>query len=228
MLDRLLDTVGTDVLGVSLRWIAAESLARALVSDVQKASARVHDLVGAVKRFSYMDRAAAIEPIDIAQGLRDTVSVLRSKAFTKEATLTLDTHSGLAPVLAVGGELNQVWSNLVDNALDAIGTGGTVTVTAATISGRVTVTVVDDGPVFRSSCAKRSSTRSSPPSPWARHRSWPRHCAPSHAPPQRRNWRVVRARTDGVPRVVPRTRLVRFLGEMASIGSTQSARCSTP
>ena len=146
MLDTLLDTVGTDVLGVALRWIAAESLARALVSDVQKASARVHDLVGAVKRFTYMDRAAAIEPIDIAQGLRDTVSVLRSKAFTKEATLTLDTHSGLAPVLAVGGELNQVWSNLVDNALDAIDTGGTVTVTAATISGRVTVTVVDDGP----------------------------------------------------------------------------------
>jgi len=78
--------------------------------------------------------------------LRDTVSVLRAKASAKEATLTLDTHPELAPVLAVGGELNQVWSNLVDNALDAIGTGGTVTVTAATISGRVTVTVVDDGP----------------------------------------------------------------------------------
>jgi len=146
ILDTLLDTVGTDVLGVALRWIAAESLARSLVYDVQKASARVHDLVGAVKRFTYMDRAAAIEPIDVAEGLRDTVSVLRAKAFAKEATLTLDTHSGLAPVLAVGGELNQVWSNLVDNALDAIGTGGTVTVRAATINGRVTVTVVDDGP----------------------------------------------------------------------------------
>jgi signal transduction histidine kinase len=146
MLDTLLDTIGTDVLGVALRWIAAESLARSLASDVQKASARVHDLVGAVKRFTYMDRAAALEPIDIAQGLRDTVSVLRAKALAKEATLTLDTRSGLAPVLAVGGELNQVWSNLVDNALDAVGTRGTVTVTAATISGRVTVTVVDDGP----------------------------------------------------------------------------------
>jgi signal transduction histidine kinase len=49
MLDTLLDSVGTDVLAVALRWIAAESLARSLVSDVQKASARVHDLVGAVK-----------------------------------------------------------------------------------------------------------------------------------------------------------------------------------
>jgi signal transduction histidine kinase len=146
MLDTLLDTIGTEVLGVALRWIAAESLARSLASDVRKASARVHDLVGAVKRFTYMDRAAALEPIDIAQGLRDTVSVLRAKALAKEATLTLDTRSGLAPVLAVGGELNQVWSNLVDNALDAVGTRGTVTVTAATISGRVTVTVVDDGP----------------------------------------------------------------------------------
>ena len=146
VLDTLLGTIGTHVLGVALRWIAAESLARSLASDVQKASARVHDLVGAVKRFTYMDRAAAIEPIDIAQGLRDTVSVLRAKASAKEATLTLDTHPELAPVLAVGGELNQVWSNLVDNALDAIGTGGTVTVTASTISGRVTVTVVDDGP----------------------------------------------------------------------------------
>jgi signal transduction histidine kinase len=146
MLDTLLDTIGTDVLGVTLRWVAADFLARSLASDVQKASARVYDLVEAVKRFTYMDRAAAIEPVDIARGLHDTVSVLRAKASVKDATLTLDLHPGLAPVLAVGGELNQVWSSIVDNALDAIGTGGTVTVTAATIRGRVTVTVVDDGP----------------------------------------------------------------------------------
>ena len=146
MLDTLLDTIGADVIDVTLRWVAADFIARSLVSDVQRASARVHGLVAAVKRFSYMDRAAAIEPVDIAQGLRDTVSILRAKASAKDATLTLDAQPGLAPVLAVGGELNQVWSNLVDNALDAIGTGGTVTVTVATISGRVTVTVVDDGP----------------------------------------------------------------------------------
>jgi signal transduction histidine kinase len=138
--------IGAGALPVAVRWVAADFLARTLVADVQKASSRVHALVESVKRFTYMDRAEAIEPVDIVQGLKDTVSVLRAKASSKNATLTLDTPVGLAAVLAVGGELNQVWSNLIDNALDAVGTGGVVTVSAATISGRVTVTVVDDGP----------------------------------------------------------------------------------
>jgi signal transduction histidine kinase len=146
MLDALEKQIGAGALPIAVRWVAADFLARTLIADVQKASSRVHALVESVKRFTYMDRAGAIEPVDIVQGLQDTVSVLRAKASGKKATLTLDTADGLAPVLAVGGELNQVWSNLIDNALDAIGTGGLVTVSAATISGRVTVTVVDDGP----------------------------------------------------------------------------------
>ena len=146
MLAALEKQIGAGALAVAVRWVAADFLARTLAADVQKASSRVHALVESVKRFTYMDRAEAIEPVDIVQGLHDTVSVLRSKASGKQATLTLDAPVGLAAVLAVGGELNQVWSNLIDNALDAIGTGGVVTVSAATISGRVTVTVVDDGP----------------------------------------------------------------------------------
>ena len=146
MLSELEEQIGARALPIVVRWVAADFLARTLVVDVQKASSRVHALVESVKRFTYMDRAEAIEPVDIVQGLHDTVSVLRAKASGKQATLTLDAPVGLAPVLAVGGELNQVWSNLIDNALDAIGPGGVVTVSAATISGRVTVTVVDDGP----------------------------------------------------------------------------------
>jgi signal transduction histidine kinase len=146
LLDELAATITGDQLRASLRWVAAGCTVRGLARDIERAASRVHELVSAVKGFTYMDRAASPEPVDIAKGLTDTLAVMAAKARTKSASLTVDVPADLPRVCGFGGELNQVWANLVDNALDAVSDGGQVIVTARAAGARVVVRVTDDGP----------------------------------------------------------------------------------
>jgi signal transduction histidine kinase len=126
--------------------VAAGCTVRGLARDIERAALRVHELVSAVKGFTYMDRAASPEPVDIAKGLTDTLAVMAAKARAKSVSLTVDVPADLPRVRGLGGELNQVWANLVDNALDAVGDSGRVMVTARAEGPRVVVRVIDDGP----------------------------------------------------------------------------------
>jgi len=146
LLDQLAGTITGEQLRAALRWVAAGCTVRGLARDIERAASRVHELVSAVKGFTYMDRAASPEPVDIAKGLSDTLAVMGAKARAKSAALTVDVPADLPRVCGFGGELNQVWANLVDNALDAVSEGGKVTVTARPEGGKVVVRVVDDGP----------------------------------------------------------------------------------
>ena len=145
-LDQLSSMIDASALETAVRWIAADCAARTLLADMKTAASRIYDLVGAVKRYTYMDRVAVAEPIDIAQGLRDTVAVMRSKARANDCELRLDLRADLPRVRAVGGELNQIWSNLIDNALDAASRGGHVIIEARKGVNAVVVSVIDDGP----------------------------------------------------------------------------------
>jgi signal transduction histidine kinase len=145
LLDELAAAVSGDQLRVSLRCVAAGCTVRALARDVERAASRVHELVSAVKGFTYMDRAASPEPVDIAKGLTDTLAVMAAKARGRSASLSVDVPSDLPRVCGFGGELNQVWANLIDNALDAVNEGGRVAVAARAEGGRVVVRVTDDG-----------------------------------------------------------------------------------
>lgn len=145
-LDRLADAAPGPVLDAAVRWIAAECGAQALARDVEEAAGRIHDLVAAVKRFTYMDTRGGPEPVEVGAGLRDTVRVLAAKARGKGAAVTLDLAPDLPRARAVGSELNQVWLNLLDNALDAVAEGGRVTLSAGVEHGHVVVRVTDDGP----------------------------------------------------------------------------------
>jgi signal transduction histidine kinase len=146
LLDDLAATISGDQLVTSLRWVAAGCTVRGLARDIERAASRVHELVSAVKGFTYMDRAASPEPVDIAKGLTDTLAVMAAKARKKSASLTVDVPADLPRVRGFGGELNQVWANLVDNALDAVSDGGQVIVTARAAGAKVVVRVTDDGP----------------------------------------------------------------------------------
>jgi signal transduction histidine kinase len=92
-----------------------------------------------------MDQAAVAEPVDVARGIDDTVTVLRSKARHKSATVVVDVEPGLPKALGFVGELNQVWSNLIDNALDAIAESGRIDIKAVLERQRVVVHVIDNG-----------------------------------------------------------------------------------
>jgi len=145
-LDELAESLSGATLDSVLRWIAAAFTARSLSTDVERATGRIYDLVSAVKRFTYMDRATVAEPTNIAQGLADTVAVLAAKARAKSAAVRLDIAPDLPLVHGYTGELNQVWSNLIDNALDAVGESGQVSISAACDGDTVVVRIIDDGP----------------------------------------------------------------------------------
>ena len=146
ILDELAGDFSGPKLDVVLRWVAADYTARSLSIDVERAAERIHDLVSSVKRFAYMDRAAASEPTNVAQGLIDTVAVLATKAKAKSVAIRLDVPSDLPQVSAHAGELNQVWANLIENAIDAVATNGEINVNAAREDGSIIVRVLDNGP----------------------------------------------------------------------------------
>jgi signal transduction histidine kinase len=148
MLDELARLLPGQALDAALRWIAAGHATRALASDIEKASSRIYHLVSAVKGFTHMDRAAAPEPVDLAQGITDTLAVLGAKAREKAASVRMEFDPHLVRVRGYPGELNQVWANVIDNALDAVSDAGRghVSVSAMVDGPTVIVSVVDDGP----------------------------------------------------------------------------------
>ncbi len=145
-LDGLAAIVGGDPLDASLKWIAAGCNVGALSAEIETAAGRINDLVGAVKGFTYMDHAPTPGPVDIRQGIADTLTMLGSKTRAKSVEVVLAFSDPLPGAHAVGAELNQVWMNLIDNALDAVGVDGMVMVTAAEEMGRVVVRITDNGP----------------------------------------------------------------------------------
>ena len=145
-LDRLAEALRGEVLDAALRWVAHGCAARSLAGEIETAASRIYELVAAVKGFTQMDRETAARPTDVGQGLADTLTVLRAKVKSKSATVEVVVAPGLPPVMAYGGELNQVWLNLIDNALDAVAPGGRVEVSADREGARLVVRIADDGP----------------------------------------------------------------------------------
>jgi signal transduction histidine kinase len=154
-LDELAESFSGDALDTALRWIAAEYTTRTLATEIERATTRIYDLVSAVKRFTYMNRDSAVEPTNIAQGLNDTVAMLAAKARAKSVAVRMDVAPNLPLVHANAGELNQVWANLLENALDAVGDGGEIVVRAANAGHEVVVSVIDDGPGIPPDVEKR-------------------------------------------------------------------------
>lgn len=145
-LDELASLVDTDVLNATIKWMAAGCNVRTLSYDIETAATRIHDLVGAVKGFTFMDHAPLPEPVDIRQGIVDTLVMLGAKQRHKNAEVVLKMDESLPRAHAVGAELNQVWMNLIDNALDAVPQNGRVEVSAVSELDRVVVRVMDNGP----------------------------------------------------------------------------------
>jgi signal transduction histidine kinase len=144
-LNRLATAAEGSHLGTVLRWAAAGSAVRGLAAEIQDAAARISGLVTAVKGFTHMDQAMIAEPVDLLKGLSDTVAVLKGKARAKSVAVAIEVEPGLPRVRGFVGELNQIWANLIDNALDAVPDSGRVEVLANCDGQHVIVRVVDNG-----------------------------------------------------------------------------------
>jgi signal transduction histidine kinase len=101
--------------------------------------------VGAVKRFTHLDQPLVSEPLELEPGIRDAVTMLAARIREKGITLTLDVAPG-TPRARVTPEINQVWTNLIDNALYAAPPNGHVKIRVRPEQTWIAVDVVDDGP----------------------------------------------------------------------------------
>lgn len=127
--------------------MSARAEVDALIAEVAEGSRRLSELVAALKSYSYLDQAP-VQNVDVARGIEDTLLILKSK--TSDIKLTRDYEPGLPMIEAYGSRLNQVWTNLIDNAADAIHDAGIadgcIAVTASALDDSVTVVVENNGP----------------------------------------------------------------------------------
>jgi len=147
-LERLAGPVSSDHLENGLRWVTYALETELLMNEIDDATQRISTLVTAAKQYSQMDRAAH-QDINVHEGLKSTLIMLAAKL--KGITVVKEFDRGLPDVPAYPGELNQVWTNLIDNAVAAMrgadGTGsGTLTVRTAMDGECVAIEICDTGP----------------------------------------------------------------------------------
>ena len=129
----------------ALRSVAASLNAQRLAGELRESTERMSSLVAAVKAYAYMDRGGVIEA-DIHEGLETTLTVLAHKLKHTQIQIQRDYDRTLPPLTIHGSALNQVWTNLLDNAIDALGESGTITIRTGRDGECILVDIVDTGP----------------------------------------------------------------------------------
>jgi signal transduction histidine kinase len=132
-------------LEAGLEWVATSLTAASLLTEVQESTRRVSDLIGVIRTYSQMDRAS-LQWTDVAEGLTSTLVMLAHRL--ADGVVVVREFGAEAPrIEAFAGELNQVWTHLIDNAVDAMQGRGTLRVsTRADGAGGVVVEIADTGP----------------------------------------------------------------------------------
>ena len=130
-------------LACGLEWLAGTLDLVGLAGEIETSVGRISQLVGTMKEYTYMDRAVVGE-VDVISGLQNTLTILEPRL--KDVSLVREYEKDLPGLPGRGGELNEVWTNLIDNAIDAVDGRGSIIVRAYVEGARVVVEVVDDGP----------------------------------------------------------------------------------
>jgi signal transduction histidine kinase len=143
-LESLASRVGDEVLSDAIVRIASLLTIAKLIDEIEISTRRITYLVQAVKEYSYMDQAAMKE-VDLRQGLENTLTILNHK-FKGGIKVIREYDEGLPRICAFGGELNQIWTNLIANAIESMHGEGELRVRTARELDRVLVEIGDNGP----------------------------------------------------------------------------------
>jgi signal transduction histidine kinase len=136
----------TETRPASFAWLSGHLKALRLARDIRDASQRISTLVSDVKTYTHMDRAGGREKLDLTAGLDSTLNIFAYALRQKNVRLTRNYAPSLPLVLGSAGSLNQVWTNLIDNALDALPEkGGELTISAQKQNDFVCVSIQDNG-----------------------------------------------------------------------------------
>jgi len=143
-LDKFKSTFPGSQLDPSLNWLCTIFTIFSLLAEINQGTSRIGEIIKSLKSYVYLDQAS-VQLIDIHEGLDNTLVMLRSKINTD---ITLERHyaDDLPKIQAYGSELNQVWTNLIDNALDAVDGVGKITIKTSQKDDWVLVEIEDSGP----------------------------------------------------------------------------------
>jgi signal transduction histidine kinase len=115
-----------------------------IADELEHSTARISDLIKAIKEYSYMDQAR-LQEVDITKSLETTLTIMHHK-LKRGIAVTRDYAPDLPKIMAYGSELNQVWTNLIDNAADAMGENGKLLIRTARENNFILVEIADNGP----------------------------------------------------------------------------------
>jgi signal transduction histidine kinase len=128
-----------------LRWLNATTRVDHLIYEIKSSTTRISELISAVKSYSYMDQAP-LQDVNIHDGIESTLTMLQHKLKKADITIIREYEPSLPHVNAIGNELNQVWTNIIDNAIDSISNHGTILIrTKNENRGHILVEIVDSG-----------------------------------------------------------------------------------
>ena len=143
-LEEIAGDFSEDQLAVVVPWLASGSSSYQLVFEIGKSAEQISQIVKAVKTYSFLDQAP-IQRVNIHEGLENTLVILRHK-LKSGVTVKREYAEDLPEIEAYGSELNQVWTNIIDNAIDAMDGNGEITLRTYKKDDDVVVEIADNGP----------------------------------------------------------------------------------
>jgi signal transduction histidine kinase len=143
-LTALTEHFASDRLPAVIRWLDATYRVSSLLKEVDEGAGRISEIVKALKTYSYLDQGP-VQAVDLHEGLDNTLVILRSK-LQPSISVRREYALGLPKIQAYGSELNQVWTNILDNAADALEGEGQITIRTRQDGKWVVVEIEDDGP----------------------------------------------------------------------------------
>jgi signal transduction histidine kinase len=129
----------------ALAWVAGGLAADRMAAEIDSSAARISELVSSIKMYSHMDRSPEHKPTDVREGLDNTLTMLSHKLKQKSVQVARDYQQDVPTISANAGELNQVWTNLIDNAIDAMSEGGNLRIDVKQQDAWIAVRIIDDG-----------------------------------------------------------------------------------
>ncbi|WP_235298157.1 ATP-binding protein [Portibacter marinus] len=144
-LEKILEIAGAKDLSPTLHWVGNVLTTEKMVDEIEEASKRISELVQSVKVYTHMDNAPEKVRTDLSKGIKSTLTMLNHKLKKKNIQVETDFDKDLAQPSVMVGEMNQVWTNLIDNAIDAMDDKGVLKLKGRNMDQAVTISVEDNG-----------------------------------------------------------------------------------
>lgn len=144
-LEFVLENVSEEFLPPVLGWIEDVLTTEKMVEEIEDSATRISDLVSSVKTYSHMDRGTDKEAVDLQKMMKSTITMLNHKSKQKKVQISTEIPNDLPQFCGFVSELNQVWTNLIDNAIDAVDEEGEIKITASSKNGHLILRFNDNG-----------------------------------------------------------------------------------